>query len=198
MKVSDILAHLRTRLNDDNAEHTKKGDSYLINLIYFWQNQILSEFSLNIAEFSDTLENEKEVEMPFEILRVLQVKLNGSNIAQASFKSALKREFGLYFYQKSPQIYSFNREVSGDIEIYAVKKAFINEKNDDLVLGDEFLNLLVFSVFLDILKAQITPENTQRINTYEILLEKEKSRIIGFLNRANNPSGVIISPHTKA
>lgn len=198
MKVSDVLAHIRTRLNDDNAEFTKKGDNYLINLIYFWQNQIISEFALNVAEFECEMDDEKEIEMPFETSRLLFVELNGEKIEPSSLKWAINKKFGVGFYEKSPQIYAFTRNVSGNVKIYAVKKAFISDKDDDMVIGDDFINLLVFYVFLDVLKAQITPENTQRINTYEILAEKERQRMISFLNRKNNTSGVIYSPFIKA
>lgn len=76
MKLSDVLANLRARLRDDNAALTKTGDSFLTSLVYFWQNQILAEFELNLCEICVNLDEKDEIELPFEILRVVAIYLN--------------------------------------------------------------------------------------------------------------------------
>lgn len=191
MKVSDILASLRARMRDDNAEFTKQGDSYLMSLIYFWQNQILSEYAQNIKKIEVELKDSDELELPFEIMRVCAVYLGSERVALSSHLQAVQLGQGampLRVFEKNPQIYGFTRKVSGTCTLYAVKKAFITSKDDEMTLNDDFINLLVLSVFLDLLKAQISPDNTQRIDFFEQrVLMSEKQRVNALLNRKNSP-----------
>ena len=185
MKVSDVLASIRARTSDDNAEFTKHGDSYLMSLIYFWQNQLLSEFSQNIKEIKATLNDTDEVELPFEIMRVCAVFLGAQPVKLTSFEaSLLKKDETLCCFEKAPQVFGFSRKINGECKIYAVKKAFIKDKSDEMILSDDFLNLLVLSVFLDLMKAQISPDNTQRLDYFEQrVVERERARMRALLNR---------------
>jgi hypothetical protein len=187
MKVSDILAHLRARLRDDNAEFTRIGDSLLINLIYYWQNSILSEFGLNIKEIKETLNEQDEVELPFEVLRVLAVYLDNQPITQSSYATSARHynDGKLRFFEKRSQLWGFSKQVSGELLIFAVKKAVVRDSTDELILNDDFTNLLVFSVFLDVLKANISPDNAQQLSVYEQLIERERMRMIALQNRKN-------------
>lgn len=192
MKVADVLAALRARMRDDNAEFTKTGDDYLMSLIYFWQNQLLSEYAQNIKKIEVELKDSDEIELPFEIMRVCAVYMNGEPLQISSYLFSVQQKDNptLRVFEKSPQIYGLSRKVSGICTIYAVKKAFITDKNDEMILSDDFINLLVLSVFLDLLKAQITPDNTQRIDFFEQrVVVKEKQRINALLNRKNSPDG---------
>lgn len=185
MKVSDVLASLRARMRDDNAQFTKQGDEYLISLIYFWQNQILSEFAQNIKEIKATLNDTDEVELPFEILRVCAVFLGTQPVKLSSFEASIQKgkHAPLCCFEKSQQIFGFSRKVSGECTIYAVKKAFISDKSDEMTLSDDFINLLVLSVFLDLMKMQVSPDNTQRLDYFErSVVERERGRIRAFLN----------------
>lgn len=200
MKVSDVLAALRARIRDDNAAFTKQGDSYLMSLIYFWQNQLLSEYAQNIKEVELTLKEQDELELPFEIMRVCAAYLNGENVRLCSYLQSAQSRHNpdLRLFEKAPQIYGFSRKISGICSLFVVKKAFIQDKDDEMILGDDFINLLVLSVFLDLLKAQVSPDNTQRIDFFEQrVLLKEKQRINALLNRKNNPDA-FHSPFVRA
>ncbi len=132
MKVSDILAHIRARLRDDNAEFTRTGDSFLINQIRFWQNQLLAEFNQNIAEFNYTIDSKSpksEIEISFEPLKILAVFLNKTRLRVVSYEMAIRLlqsgENSGIFYQKRGQVFGFESEKSGDLQVFGVKKAVV-------------------------------------------------------------------------
>ena len=192
MKVSDILAHIRARLRDDNAEFTRTGDSFLINQIRFWQNQLLAEFNQNIAEFTYTIPADlpkSEVEISFEPLKILAVFLNGVRLRVVSYEMAIRLlqsgENNGIFYQKRGQVFGFESEKVGDLQVFGVKKAVIDDADDELVLDDSFENLLVFCVYLDILKTNTTPSNLEQINAFSVLVEQEKQLMRANFNRLN-------------
>lgn len=189
MKLSDVLANLRARLRDDNAALTKTGDSFLTSLVYFWQNQILAEFELNLCEICVNLDEKDEIELPFEILRVVAIYLNNEPLKLTSHATAARQRNlnELLVFEKSPQIYGLSRKSSGEIALYAVKKAFVKDKDDEMILSDDFINLLVLSVFLDLQKTQASPDNLQKINFYEQVVDKERQRITAFINHKNAP-----------
>ena len=186
-------------MRDDNAEFTKHGDNYLMSLIYFWQNQILSEFAQNIKEIKAVLNDTDEVELPFEILRVCAVFIGASPVKISSFEASLLKKDGvLRCFEKSSQVFGFSRKISGECTIYAVKKAFITDKSDEMILGDDFLNLLVLSVFLDLMKMQVSPDNTQRLDYFErSVVERERGRIRAHLNRKQSAQN-FTSPFVRA
>lgn len=191
MRVADILAHIRARLNDDNAEFTKHGDTYLISLVCFWQNQILAEFARNIKEFKFTLDEQDELEIPFEMNRIIALYLGTSRLDLTSYAAFLENKHELQgvvkVFEKAPQILGFSQKISGSGELYAVKKAIVNHKDDELILGDEFTNFLVLNVLLDIMKAQVSPDNAQRISIFEQIISKERDKITAFLARKQSP-----------
>jgi hypothetical protein len=189
MKVSEVLAHARVRLRDDNAEFTKIGDDYLMSLVYFWQNQLLAEFGRNIKEFKFTLNEQDELEVPFEMNRIIAVYLGNSRLDLTSYAAFLEKkdEGNLCVFEKAPQVLGFSHLINGSGELYAVKKAVINSKDDELILGDEFINLLTLSIVLDTMKAQISPDNSQRIALFEQVLQKERDRVCAFLARKQSP-----------
>lgn len=190
MRVSDVLAHIRARLRDDNAEFTRTGDSFIINQIRYWQNQLLSEFNQNIAEFKAALKEKSEFELDFEPLKIVAAFLNGEALRLVSYESAIKSrgELENILFQKRGQLFGFENKKTGELEIYAVKKAFVKEADDELVLDDGFENLLVFSVYLDILKTSTTPDNSQRLNFMLGLLEQENLRMRAAQNALNSPA----------
>lgn len=190
MKVSDVLAHLRARLRDDNSAFTKQGDSYLMQLIYFWQNQLLSEFNQNIKEIIINIKNSDEIELPFKIMRICAIYLNNTPIKLTSQHfSILQNNQNLCVFEKTEQIYGFSHKVSGLCKIYAIKKAFINDKDDEMILNDDFINFLVLNVFLDLLKANAMPDNTHKIDYFEQrILPKERWRLQALINRKSTPS----------
>lgn len=190
MKVSDILAHLNVRLKEIDVasnklgEETKTGDSFLIKLIELHQNELLAEFELNIAEFHKTLDNESEVTLDFEINKLICAFLNNSALNLMSFSFAIKHKLTgtLYFYELAPKKYAFSKEVSGDFQLFGVKKAFLTKADDELMLSDDFTNLLVMSVFCDIMRVQVSPDNTARLDYYYKIVENEKSKMTALLN----------------
>lgn len=200
MKVSDVLAHLRARLRDDNGAFTRQGDSYLMQLIYFWQNQILSEFGQNIKEIIININNSDEIELPFKILRICAIYLNSVPIRLNSYLSNIQQGSwqNLSVFEKTEQIYGFSHKVSGECKIYAIKKAFINDKDDEMILSDDFINFLVLNIFLDLLKANAMPENTHKIDYFEQrVLPKERQRLQALINRKSTPF-MLRSPFIRA
>lgn len=63
----------------------------------------------------------------------------------------------------------------------------MKDKDDEMILSDDFINLLVLSVFLDLQKTQTSPDNLQKINFYEQVVDKERQRITAFINHKNAP-----------
>lgn len=190
MKVSDILAHLNVRLKEMDVastkfgEETKTGDSFLINLIELHQNALLAEFELNIAHFTKELNNESEVVLDFEINKLICAFLNNQALNLMSFSFAIKHKLtgSLYFYEKAPKTYGFSQAVSGNFELYGVKKAFLTQATDELILSDDFTNLLVMSVFCDVMRVQVSPDNTARLDYFYKLVNDEKSKMTALLN----------------
>lgn len=190
MRVSDVLAHIRARLRDDNAEFTRTGDSLLINQIRFYQNQLLAEYNQNISEFNTILKDKSEVEINFEPLKIIAAFLNGTALRLVSYETAinLKKsgENGL-FYQKKGQLFGFEKAKSGDLQVFGVKKAVVENADDELVIDDGFENLLVFSVYLDILKTNTTALNLEQINAVTAFVELEHQKMRAAQNRLNSP-----------
>lgn len=184
MKVSDIIAHINTRTKETPLVIGASSDEFLRHLIELHQNALLSEFELNIAVFKKELENADEVELDFEINKLICAYLNNAalNIMSLSFAIKHKNMGVLYFYEKAPKTYAFSRAVSGNLELWGVKKAFLTKNDDELTLGDEFTNLLVMSVFVDILRVQVSPDNTQRLDYFYKIVADEKSKITSLLN----------------
>lgn len=190
MKVSDILAHLNVRLKEIDVastkmgEETKTGDSFLINLIELHQNALLAEFDLNIAHFSKTLNEADTVELDFEINKLICAFLNNQALNLMSYSYAIKHKLTgiLYFYEKAPKIYAFSNAVSGNFELYGVKKAFLTQATDTLIISDEFTNLLVMSVFCDVMRVQVSPDNTAKLDYYYKIVNDEKSKMTALLN----------------
>lgn len=184
MKVSDILAHLRTRLSDTPDEYAKFSDTFLINLIELHQNRLLAEFEYNIQSFTQELNAQDEVKLDFEINKIITAFLNTTPLKLVSFAFYLKNTplNSLVFFEKSPKVYGFSVKTSGRFELFGVKKAFLNEKDDELILDDDFVNLLVLSVLVDSLRMLSSPDNSQRIGFFYQLLEKEKNQMIALIS----------------
>lgn len=190
MKVSDVLAHLNVRLKEIDVasnklgEETKTGDSFLISLIELHQNSLLTEFDLNITQFSKELNNESEITLDFDINKLICAFLNNQALNLMSYAFVIKHKLTgtLYFYEKAPKTYAFSQAVSGNFELYGVKKAFLTQATDTMTLNDEFMNLLVMSVFCDVMRVQVSPDNTAKLDYYYKIVNDEKSKMTALLN----------------
>lgn len=209
MKASDILAHLKVRLKDIDVSSstiagTGSGDSsisqsYLLDLIAFHQNELLAEFEYNVAFFEKELNNESEVEIDFEINKLIAALLNGQTLNLTSYASAIRQQLtnAFFIFEKSPKIYGFSQAVSGKFQLYAVKKAVLTSADDDMILPKEFTTLLTMSVFCDIMRGQVSPDNTTKLDYYYKIVENERQKMIAATNRKRSKN-VIFSPFVKA
>ena len=184
MKVSDIVAHLKTRLKDNSLAVENISDEFLIALIELHQNELAAEFECNLASFGKTLDNESELSVDFEINKLICAFLNSQPLNLVSFAFAIRHKNlgNLYFYELSPKKYAFSKAVSGEFELFAVKKAFLTGADDELVLDNSFVNVLVLSVFVNIMRVQVSPDNTARLNYFIQMLNDEKSKMTALLN----------------
>lgn len=185
MKVSDILAHLRIRLSDTPDEFAKFSDEFLINLIELHQNRILSDFEYNIQSFTKELNAQDEVVLDFELSKLITAFLNGNPLRIVSYAFYLKNAplNSLVFFEKSPKIYGFSSKISGELELFGVKKAFLSEKDDELILDDDFINLIVLSVLVDSLRMLSAPDNSQRVAFFNQLLAQERQQMIALISK---------------
>lgn len=184
MKVSDIIAHLKTRLKDNSLAVENISDEFLIALIELHQNQLTAEFECNLSVFKKTLNDEREFEIDFEINKLICAFLNNQPLNLVSYAYAVRHKnlSDLFFYETKLKNYAFSNAVSGEFELFGVKKASCVSGDDELVLDNSFVNVLVMSVFVDIMRVQITPDNTQRLNYFISMLNDEKGKMTALLN----------------
>lgn len=205
MKVSDILAHLSVRLNDINinaqklaGNDTNQSQAFLIKLIELHQNELLAEFDFNIQHFTKELNAEKEVVLDFDINKLIAAFLNDTPLNLMSYAFVIKNKLlgGQYFYEKAQKTYAFTNQVSGTLDIYAVKKAVLADENSQLILSDEFTNLLVLSVFVDLYRSQVAPDNTQKLVYYTQMLNDEKQKVKALISSKRTKTA-FLSPFVK-
>ena len=95
---------------------------------------------------------------------------------------------GFFCYEKRAGIIGFSKELSGDFELFASKRARILSVDDDLILDQSFFSLLCLSVEIEILQMQALPENISKLGYLYKIKESKKDEIISALNARRTPN----------
>ena len=189
MRANEIIAHLRLRLKDNNFKDYELSDELFLSYINLFVNDFLREFELNIVHFEKYLESKKELILNFEPLKIYGIFLNDQALTFLSLSLALKKKMnGFFCYEKRAGIIGFNKEVSGNFELFASKTARILSVDDDLILDESFFSLLVLSVEIEILQMQALPENISKLSYLYKVKESKKDEIISALNARRTPN----------
>lgn len=197
MTANTAILHARARLIDENVKDYRISSAFLLELVFLHQNKLIAEFNQNIKTQSFRLDQKKEVPLQFEIIKIINAFLNKTELDIVSHSLSLKHKSSFTrLIMINPTHFHLSHARSGMLELIACKKAFLNDKDDELILNDSFLNALVYMIMIDALGIEDTTLNLQRINFYMQMLEREKSILRGLYSNLSSKTS-FLSPYIK-
>ncbi|NDJ26356.1 hypothetical protein DMB95_00080 [Campylobacter sp. MIT 12-8780] len=182
MKVYECIAHIRARLRDEEELKTRFSDTFLLDLLEFHQNRLLASFNRHILTQKFIInENENAFKLDFIPLKLISAFLNAKELLllPKSFIKSHKARFAKALYEEARGLYKLSFHASGVLEINAIKKAFLRDLDDELVLDESFLNALIYSVLAEISSIDTHQNSTQKALFYKKLLSEELDTLRG-------------------
>ena len=131
MQISDILLRVRTRLRDIKFDSLRFSDNELLDYATSAQNDLIFEFNANLQEIVRTLNNENTFILPHNVLSIIAIFLNNTQIPLKAYPLILNNDSSIAIFQKSSNSYRNFPKNQGNIRfrlIFNNKGYIINLK----------------------------------------------------------------------
>lgn len=196
MQIADILLRVRTRLRDIKFDSLRFSDNELLDYATSAQNDLIFEFNANLQEIVRTLNNEDTFILPHNVLSIIAIFLNNTQIPLKAYPLILNNDSSIAIFQKSSNIYQFTQKVSGNVRVVANFAGGNLTLDSKCVLNALFADAMVYGIMQRALQVETNEANLQRIGFYTNAYLQEIQKLRAKLN-AQRENKHFITPFIK-
>ncbi|MBI1562105.1 hypothetical protein IZT76_07685 [Helicobacter pylori] len=179
IEVSEVVAKVRERLNDNEAGNYEILDSVLVENINQALLKICLEFKLNKAITRALITEEERFLTINNLLGIESVKLDKKEIEIRNTIEKDSGEIELLILSDKISVTPFK---SGDLEVVYYTYGEVNNILDTIKLPKICLDVLVYSVLCNLLEIPNNETNFSVLATYKQLLKLAKDNLTNYLS----------------
>ncbi|WQY20314.1 hypothetical protein KVK12_03560 [Helicobacter pylori] len=179
IEVSEVVAKVRERLNDNEVGNYEVLDSVLVENINQALLKICLEFKLNKAITRALLTEEERFLTINNLLGIESVKLDKKEIESRSTIEKDTGELGLLILSDKISVTPFR---SGELEVIYYTYEEISDILGTIKLPKICLDVLVYSVLCSLLEIPTNESNYSLIAHYKQFLKLAKDNLTNYLN----------------
>ncbi|WP_187948355.1 hypothetical protein [Helicobacter pylori] len=179
IEVSEIVAKVRERLNDNEVGNYELLDSVLVENINQALLKICLEFKLNKTITRSLITEEKRFLTIHNLLGIESVKLDKKEIESRNSIEKDNGEIELLILSDKLSVTPFK---SGELEVIYYTYEEINNVLDNINLPKICLDVLVYSVLCSLLEIPNNEANFSVLANYKQLLKLAKDNLTNYLS----------------
>ncbi|MUU51991.1 hypothetical protein F7205_00425 [Helicobacter pylori] len=179
IEVSEILSKVRARLNDNHTDNYMFSDSVLIDSLNQAILRITLEFRLNRQLVRQVLDAENPFLNIHNLLGIESAKFNTKELEERT--NVMKDNGALELFILGDKL-SVTPFEDGELEVVYFSYNEVNSILESVSMPRVCLEVLVYSVLIDILEIPTNEANYNLMANYKQILKLAKNNLVNYLN----------------